>query len=246
MLPSIIFAIALSIPFSVAAVPPRRSEPLHIPLIRRRSNLRRDDSADLDRYAAMSDLLKGKYGMSDPSLSRRAQTTDIGTTNQVRLSSTFIPESISHYSTLQGLRYKLLCSSQRRLSVSAKPYENVFALPSHLLRFDITFRAQNLNLVLDTGSSDMWFASTGCTGCSRNTPVLDPKKSSSLQLGTQRVPLNYGSGSASGVVARDTVTMGPFTVNPQTFGVYFPFPPFILYRSLFLPHGNRVFYPWHV
>jgi cathepsin D len=29
--------------------------------------------------------------------------------------------------------------------------------------------------------------------------------------------LDYGSGSASGVVARDSITLGPFTVNPQSF-----------------------------
>lgn len=107
---------------------------------------------------------------------------------------------------------------------------NLFALPSHLLHFDIILRAQTFNLVLDTGSSDLWFASSGCAGCSPNTPVLNPQ-SSSLQLGTQRISLDYGSGSASGVIARDTVTLGPFTVNPQTFGVYFPSPHFRFYLS---------------
>ena len=89
MLPSIIFILALSFPFSVAAVPPRRDEPLHIPLIRRRSNVRRDsDGADLDHYAALSSGMRGKYGFESRSPSRRAQTTDVGITNQVRLSST--------------------------------------------------------------------------------------------------------------------------------------------------------------
>lgn len=88
MLPSIIFALALSFPFSVAAVPPRRDDPLHIPLIRRRSNVRRDsDGVDLDHYAAVSNALRQKYGIGSSSPSRRAQTTDLGITNQVRLSS---------------------------------------------------------------------------------------------------------------------------------------------------------------
>jgi hypothetical protein len=87
MLPSIIFVLALSLPFSVAAVPPRRDEPLHIPLIRRRSNVRRQ-GVDLDHYAALSSNLRGKYGIGSSSPSRRAQTTDIGITNQVRFSST--------------------------------------------------------------------------------------------------------------------------------------------------------------
>jgi hypothetical protein len=91
MLPSIIFVLALSFPFSVAAVPHRRDEPLHIPLIRRRSNVRRQSNdADLDHYAAVSSGLRAKYGFGSPSPSRRAQTTDIGITNQVRLSSTTV------------------------------------------------------------------------------------------------------------------------------------------------------------
>jgi hypothetical protein len=96
-------------------------------------------------------------------------------------------------------------------------------------------RPQSFDLVLDTGSSDLWFATSGCTGCSQGTPVFNPTKSTSFQLGTQRVPLNYGSGSASGILARDTVTMGPFTVNPQVFGVYFPPPPPSPHFH-FLPH----------
>jgi hypothetical protein len=71
-------------------VPPRRDETLHIPLIRRRSNVRRDDTVDLDHYAAMSHRLRQKYNIGQSSPSRRAQTTDIGITNQVSLSSTTV------------------------------------------------------------------------------------------------------------------------------------------------------------
>ncbi|KAF8494617.1 acid protease [Russula emetica] len=174
MLPSIIFVLALSLPFSLAAVPPRRDETFHVPLVRRRSNVRRQGSVDLDHYATVSNGLRAKYGYGSSSPSRRAQTTDIGITNQGSDTSYFAQVSVGT-------------------------------------------PAQKLNLVLDTGSSDLWFATTGCAGCSSSTPVLDPSKSSSIQLETQRIPLNYGSGSAEGVLAHDTVTMGPFTVNPQTF-----------------------------
>lgn len=73
--------------------------------------------------------------------------------------------------------------------------------------------------------------------------MLDPTKSSSLQLGTQNIPLNYGSGSASGVLARDTVTMGPFTVNPQSFGVLLSLTllPFLSHPPP-LPRVSRVVY----
>lgn len=101
MLPSIIFALALSLPFSVTAVPSRReADPLHIPLVRRRSNVRRDSStADLDYYSGVSNSMRTKYGIETPSLNRRGQTTDMGITNQVRLSSTspLTPAPVSHF-----------------------------------------------------------------------------------------------------------------------------------------------------
>jgi cathepsin D len=235
MLSSIIFVLALSLPFSEAAVPPRRSEPLHIPLIRRRSNVRRQ-GVDLDHYAAVSDAIRQKYGISSSGPSRRAQTTDIGITNQVRLSFTTdsgVP--LTPFNTTRAPIQVTLLKSASAL----REFKNPMRMPSRLLSFDIILRAQKFNLVLDTGSSDLWFATTGCAGCSRNTPVLDPTKSSTLQQGTQRISLNYGSGSAAGLLVHDTITMGPFTVNPQTFGVYFPslhfpFSPF--------PRVNWVFY----
>ena len=84
----------------------------------------------------------------------------------------------------------------------------------------LPFRSQTFDVVLDTGSSDLWFASTNCVGCVQTGPEFDPQKSSTLQQGNQRITLNYGSGTAVGTIAQDTVTMGPFTVNPQTFGAF--------------------------
>ena len=79
-------------------------------------------------------------------------------------------------------------------------------------------RSQSFALVLDTGSSDLWFATTGCSGCSSGTPLLDPTKSSSFQSTSRTIPLSYGSGNATGTQASDTVSVGPFTVPEQTFG----------------------------
>ena len=141
MLPSIIFVLALSLPISVLAVSLwRDDEPLHIPLVRRR-NVRRNDRAVLDHYVATSNGLRAKYGIGQPpigSSSRRAQTGDVGITNQVRLPSTTDSSVRLTILTQQGRGYKLLYPSQRRLSVSAKPYQNVFALPTHLC-FSVLF-----------------------------------------------------------------------------------------------------------
>ena len=82
MLPSIIVALALSVSYSVAAAPPQGREALHIP-VARRHNLRRGNGLiDEDRLAAAVKDLKKKYRHGS-SHSRRAQSTDIGITNQV-------------------------------------------------------------------------------------------------------------------------------------------------------------------
>jgi cathepsin D len=73
-------------------------------------------------------------------------------------------------------------------------------------------------VVLDTGSSDLWFTATGCIDCTAGTPLFDPSASSTFQAGVQQIHLNYGLGSADGNLGADTVSVGPFTVNLQSFG----------------------------
>lgn len=81
--------------------------------------------------------------------------------------------------------------------------------------------AQSFNVVLDTGSSDLWVASSTCTSCTAGTPSFNSGASSTFQQGQgttgQPVPVSitYGSGSVSGNLVRDTVTMGGFRVQNQ-------------------------------
>ncbi|EMD33690.1 hypothetical protein CERSUDRAFT_87022 [Gelatoporia subvermispora B] len=82
---------------------------------------------------------------------------------------------------------------------------------------------EQFNIVLDTGSSDLWLASSDCLACPRGTPEFNPSSSSSLQQVTgstgqaQQLTIQYGSGSVAGMLVQDTVNMGGFTVNPQKF-----------------------------
>ncbi|KAH9961535.1 aspartic peptidase domain-containing protein [Russula dissimulans] len=168
MLPSIILALPLLVLSSVAAVPPVRRDPIHVPFLRR--SVRHD--GDLSRYAAAADHTRKKFGYSISSPSRRASSADVGLTNQGQDTSYFT-----------------------QVSVGTPP--------------------QTFGLVLDTGSSDLWFATTGCVGC-QGTQLLSPT-SNTLKLTTTNIDMSYGSGDASGTVASDTVSMGPYTVNPQTF-----------------------------
>ncbi|KAF8169785.1 aspartic peptidase domain-containing protein [Pholiota molesta] len=87
---------------------------------------------------------------------------------------------------------------------------------------------QTLNVILDTGSSDLWVAGTACTvelGCDPSALLFQSSKSTSFQgdTGTSNsglgnpMKINYGSGSVTGSTSEDTVTMGGFTISNQVF-----------------------------
>lgn len=78
---------------------------------------------------------------------------------------------------------------------------------------------QEFKVVLDTGSSDLWVASSTCASCG-TIPDFDASKSSSIQqvqtrTGGSSVEIHYGSGEVVGTLVQDVVAMGGFTVNPQ-------------------------------
>ncbi|KAK7023139.1 peptidase A1 domain-containing protein [Favolaschia claudopus] len=77
---------------------------------------------------------------------------------------------------------------------------------------------QTFNVILDTGSSDLFVLDSTCSQCS-NAPLFDSSKSSTFtqQQTTKPTIISYGSGSVEGFIGTDTVTMGSFTVPSQTF-----------------------------
>lgn len=97
----------------------------------------------------------------------------------------------------------------------------------HFTHTDPTFtryRPQQFNVILDTGSSDLWLAGAQCTSCPSGTPEFDTSKSSSFtSTGNQEVTIQYGSGAVTGTLAQDSVSMGAFSVSQQTFRKYSPF-----------------------
>ncbi|KAH6916102.1 endopeptidase [Coprinopsis sp. MPI-PUGE-AT-0042] len=75
------------------------------------------------------------------------------------------------------------------------------------------------NLILDTGSADLWVAGSECsTGCS-NVPLFDPSSSSTFQNESSAFSITYGSGQAIGFLAQDAVQMAGFEVSNQVFAV---------------------------
>ena len=219
MLSSILFALSFFIPLSFTLTPPRR-DPLHIPVIRRNNVPRRGGEVDVDYYSGVIAGLRKKYKFDSPKASRQAQTVDINIINQVRHSCITRARIRPTLRITQGSRYKLLCASQRRHPVSS--HRDILAL---LFQLSLVPRPQTFDLVLDTGSSDLWFATIACASCPPGTPEFDPTSSTSFQIAGDTITENYGSGSIDGIIAHDTVTMGPFTVPQQIFGASPPFPP---------------------
>ncbi|KJA26203.1 hypothetical protein HYPSUDRAFT_36452 [Hypholoma sublateritium FD-334 SS-4] len=124
---------------------------------------------------------------------------------------------------------EILPSGRRRRASSASiPTVDQDVDSSYFASVTVGTPPQNLGVILDTGSSDLWFAGTSCRGCSGQIPVFDPSASSSFQGGTtgtsnapgstalgSPIEIQYGSGTVSGSIAEDTVTMGGFTVQNQ-------------------------------
>ncbi|KAF8586724.1 acid protease [Ramaria rubella] len=77
---------------------------------------------------------------------------------------------------------------------------------------------QNFSVILDTGSSDLWLASTQCQqGCGRGVALYNPTSSSSFSDQNQKISVTYGSGAVQGDLSSDTVSMGGFSLQSQTF-----------------------------
>lgn len=88
---------------------------------------------------------------------------------------------------------------------------------SYFATVDIGTPPQSFDLVMDTGSSDLWVADTSCTSCPRGIPLFDPSKSTTAQLSNTPTNIKYGSGEVAGQRAQDVVSMGGFNISNQVF-----------------------------
>ncbi|KAF8444969.1 aspartic peptidase domain-containing protein [Boletus edulis BED1] len=78
--------------------------------------------------------------------------------------------------------------------------------------------AQEFQLILDTGSSDLWVATDQCSTCS-GVPLFNPSKSTSYKNDTSTLQITYGSGEVQGSVSEDTVSFAGFTMSQQLLSV---------------------------
>lgn len=75
--------------------------------------------------------------------------------------------------------------------------------------------AQNFNLLFDTGSSNLWVPSSQCAFCI-HTKYQSSQSSTYVANGTT-FAIEYGSGSLSGFLSTDTVTVGSIVIPATTF-----------------------------
>jgi hypothetical protein len=76
------------------------------------------------------------------------------------------------------------------------------------------------DVILDTGSADLWLTSSSCTDTACNgIPSFNPSSSSTFQNKSEAFSIQYGSGEAAGTLGQDTVQMAGFSVSNQVFAV---------------------------
>uniref|UniRef100_A0AAY4BBB0 pepsin A n=1 Tax=Denticeps clupeoides TaxID=299321 RepID=A0AAY4BBB0_9TELE len=79
---------------------------------------------------------------------------------------------------------------------------------------------QSFTVLFDTGSSNLWVPSVYCSSpACQNHDMFNPQQSSSYQSSGQSVSIQYGTGSMTGVLGYDTVTVGGITIQNQIFGL---------------------------
>ncbi|GAA95525.1 uncharacterized protein L969DRAFT_45003 [Mixia osmundae IAM 14324] len=80
--------------------------------------------------------------------------------------------------------------------------------------------SRSFNVILDTGSANLWLASTNCTeGCSPLIKKIQPNASSTAVDAQSAFSIRYGSGSATGEIWTDNITIAGYELLQQPFGV---------------------------
>ncbi|KAG0746850.1 hypothetical protein G6F62_001617 [Rhizopus arrhizus] len=109
-------------------------------------------------------------------------------------------------------------SKKKRDIIPVIPLYNANAR-EYLINLSVGTPIQSFNVTLDTGSSDIWLPSSECPKSICSHSRFTESKSSTLSKTNQTFHVQYGSGSAKGAVAYDTVTIGNLSCPNQVLGL---------------------------
>jgi len=83
---------------------------------------------------------------------------------------------------------------------------------------DIGTPPQKFQVIYDTGSSNLWVPSKGCSNCKSGSSRYDSGSSTTYVKDGQSFQLQYGTGSCNGFISKDDITMGGLTISGFQFG----------------------------
>lgn len=137
-------------------------------------------------------------------------------------SKLFTPEFLKAHRDALGKKYGAVADGKKTEKKRAQggiPLVNQKGDVSYYGTITVGTPPQPYNIVLDTGSSDLWLASSTCaSGCSGVQKSYDGSKSSSFKPASQPFSIRYGSGSVAGDIVSDNVALGGFNISNQVFG----------------------------
>ncbi|NXK24323.1 PEPA protein, partial [Arenaria interpres] len=103
--------------------------------------------------------------------------------------------------------------------ISAEPLQN-YLDNEYFGTISIGTPAQEFTVVFDTGSSNLWVPSIYCSSpACKNHNRFNPAESSTFISTNESLYIAYGTGSMSGVLGYDTVTVANIEVLNQIFGL---------------------------
>ncbi|XP_044142810.1 gastricsin-like isoform X2 [Bufo gargarizans] len=106
-----------------------------------------------------------------------------------------------------------------QFAIAYEPLANYMDM-SYYGEISIGTPPQNFLVLFDTGSSNLWVASTYCQSqACNNHPKFNPSQSSTYSSNNQQFSLQYGTGSLTGILGYDTVTIQNIAISQQEFGL---------------------------
>ncbi|KAM0747333.1 acid protease [Meredithblackwellia eburnea MCA 4105] len=201
---------------------------LHLPIYRNNRALRKR-STDTDAFKSWAErqarVLNGKYGPSDEERRRERDRRDAEKEGGLEKRQTITTAlSVAGYGTSRSFSSTTTSSanaSQTTLPVGMVRVSNYEADLEYFAPVGVGVPPQYMNVILDTGSADLWIAGSTCSaaqGCDEIATLNLTKSVSAIDADTT-FSVRYGSGSASGEIYKDYVGFAGYNVSNQSFAL---------------------------